>query len=148
MWVVYNPEYVEIAMSLSTMIFSGSSLCIMQDGQDFRRFLWKKSLSGWDYCLKSRFFFLSRVLVCYVENGQKCQVNLILKNQYLPICFSFFSPLNGYKTLFLYFGRNEIVYILVYKILFSNIFLSNLSKIALKFVARMMMHTCRKNSLD
>ena len=26
MWVAYNPEYVEIAMSVSTIIFSGSSL--------------------------------------------------------------------------------------------------------------------------
>ena len=59
-----------------------------------------------------------------------------------------FQSIKSPKTLFLYFGRNEIVYILVYKILFSNIFLSNLSKIALKIMARMMMHTCRKNSLD
>ena len=94
-------------------------------------------------------FFLSRVLlVCYVENGQKCQVNLILKNQYLPICLFFFSRLNGYKTLFLYSKRSEIMYNLVNKILFSNIFLSNFSKITLKIVVRMMMHTCRKNSSD
>ena len=121
---------------------------LMQDGQDFRRFLWKKSLSGWDYCLKSRFFLSRVLLVCYVENGQKCQVNLILKNQYLPICLFFFSRLNGYKTLFLYSKRSEIMYNLVNKVLFSNIFLSNFSKITLKIVVRMMMHTCRKNSSD